>query len=250
MATATTLSDDILTTLGYTHDDRARHRESILFNIGLVASRLRRRSIDKQLRSGSDDGLISDATMYRVPLFQEQYVQDRTYFNLPASIVDARVNGGVAYIRYCDNSGCGDTLVGKQFTMASPNELSVRNGMELEKPSPSVPYYFRARISTGEGIITNRVWLVGVSPLVKCLEVGLYLAVDLSDPMADPDEQLPIPDDQVYLVKRMVLDMERFALLVPQERLSNDGRDFKVGQQPLQPPNTMGINAPINIDED
>ena len=195
MTTATTLSDDILTTLGYTHDDRARQRESILFNIGLVSSRLRRRSIDKELRSGKDDGLISEATTYIVPLFQEQYVDDRTYFNLPASIVDARVNGGIAYMRYCAGSGCGNNLIGKQFTMASPNELSVRNGM-------------------------------------------------------DPDDPLPIPDDQIYLVKRMVLDMERFALLTPQQRRQNDGRDFKVGQQPFQPPTTMSINAPINIDED
>lgn len=250
MTTATTLSDDILTTLGYTHDDRARQRESILFNIGLVSSRLRRRSIDKELRSGKDDGLISEATTYIVPLFQEQYVDDRTYFNLPASIVDARVNGGIAYMRYCAGSGCGNNLIGKQFTMASPNELSVRNGMEWEKPSPLVPYYFRSRIITNQGTISDRVWLVGVSPMLSCLEVGLYLSVDLSDPMSDPDDPLPIPDDQIYLVKRMVLDMERFALLTPQQRRQNDGRDFKVGQQPFQPPTTMSINAPINIDED
>ena len=63
-------------------------------------------------------------------------------------------------------------------------------------------------------------------------------------PGVDPDDPADIPADMVYLIKRHMLDMERWILLTPQQRLQNDGRDFKPGEQPLQPPQMVSVNDP------
>ncbi len=247
MASAATLADDILVTLGYDHDDRARGRENVIFNIGLAINRLRAISINKDTSKGRDAGLMNEATIYKVPVSREDTLCDRAYFTLPAPIIDASINGGVAYIRYCSDCGCDDGLLGRPFAMGSPNDLSTASGMEWAKPSPAFPWYFRARYAQPDGpVVTDRVWLVGISPLIECVETGLYLSVDTSSPMADPDAELSVDDDQLYIIKRMVLDMERFALLVPQQRWKNDGRDFPPGQQPLQPPHMVSVNDPVN----
>ena len=84
--------------------------------------------------------------------------------------------------------------------------------------------------------------------MIKSVEVGLYLTVgDLEN--LDPDAEANIPADMVYLVKRHLLDLERWVLLTPQQRLTNDGRDFKEGQQPFQPPPAVSVNdASLNIE--
>lgn len=247
MITYDALADDILSTLGFNHDDATRSREAVLFNIQMSINRLRRLRLEKELATSGDIGSTDSVTTYIVPLFREQFLNDRTYFVSPSSLLDIKQNGGVAYIAYHRESGCQDNLFGLKFEQTSQSEVDILAGNPWTKPREAAPYYFRGRVNVGGTLHTDRVWLVGVSPLIQSVEVGLYMAVDISDPLADPEQPIDLPDDMIYLVKRMVLDLERFALLVPQERLSNDGRDFKVGQQPLQPPQNVSVNDPINL---
>ena len=63
---------------------------------------------------------------------------------------------------------------------------------------------------------------------------------------------MDLPSDMIYIAKKMMLDLGRWALLVPGQRLSNDGRDFAPykGPQPFQPPKEMSINDPANLSID
>lgn len=241
------IADDILITLGYDHDDRVRNRESVLYNVGLVVNRLRRQRLEKEFAMTGDRGSTDTLTTYIVPLFADDYVGNgRMFFRLPSELLDIKVNGGIGYICYNSDSGCGDELVGRHFTQCTPAEADVLRGMEFQRPSPAYPYYFRSRLNNGVTTFTDRCWLLGVSPTITSVEVGLYMALDLSSVDFDPNTEADIPSDMAYLVKRMVLDLERFSLLVPMERLQNDGRDFKVGEQRIQPPQGISVNDVAN----
>lgn len=243
------IADDVLVTLGYTHDDAVRNVPNVMFNMALVVDRLKRLRIEKELGSGyGSRGASRMSTTFIVPLFEEDYVNGRMYFKLPSEVYDIQMNGGIEYIAYHRESGCQDNLVGLHFTQASPAEADLLAGSEMQRPSSANPYYFRARINTGTNTFADRVWLLGVSPMIKSVEVGLYLTVGDLDNL-DPDAEANIPADMVYLVKRHLLDLERWVLLTPQQRLTNDGRDFKEGQQPFQPPPAVSVNDPsLNIE--
>lgn len=241
------LAHDILATLGMNHDDATRNVEGVLFNIDMVMNNLRRQRIEKEIVVIGDRGTSAAAVTYVLPLDEDAVVGNRLFFNLPAPVLDMRMNAGVSYIRYHRSSGCADSLIGKPFTLISPAEAHTVENITFQKPTPTTPYYWPAKVHDGTTTSGDRIYMLGPSPLLKSVEVGLYLALDTSDPNADPEEGVDFPPDLVYHVKRVVLSMERFALLVPQERLQNDGRDFKVGQQPLQPPQMASINDPINI---
>ena len=242
--------DDILATLGHTHDDAIRHRAAVAYNMALVIDRIKRRRIEKELRSGMGGRGVSDqATTYIVPIQSETYLNGRNYFTLPGNVYDIRVNGGLEYVTYANNSNCDRALVGKRFTLAAPSEMDMLQGHGIQRPDPANPYYYRARLKTSSELYDDRVWVAGPGATVGYLEVGLYLTVgDLET--IDPDAEMDLPADMLYLVKRAMLDLERWLLLVPQQRLSNDGRDFKVGQQPLQPPQGISVNDPMNLTEE
>lgn len=240
------LAHDILSTMGYVTDDQSRNLEGVLFNIDMVMNNLRRQRIEKETAVIGDRGTTSSAVVYpNVPIEQDPDLNDRLYFNLPGELLDIRRNGGVGYIRYTNKSGCADNLLGKPFTLISPSEVHARQNMTFQRPSPANPYYWPAKVNNSSGISGDRVYMIGPNPMITSVEVSLYMAYD-SSATSDPSEDVDFPADLVYHVKRIVLGMERFAILIPQERLQSDGRDFKVGQQPLQPPAISSVNDPIN----
>ena len=243
------IAEDVLVTLGYTHDDAVRNVPNVMFNIALVVDRLKRLRLEKELNSGMGSrGATDMMTTFIVPVEQENYLNGRNYFNLPGDVYDLQGNGGIEYIAYHRESGCQDNLFGTRFTLSTPGEIDILAGSEMQRPTPYTPYYFRARLNNGLTTFVNRVWLIGISPNLQSVEVGLYLTVgDLQD--IDPDQEADLPADMVYLVKRHLLDLERWVLLTPQQRLTNDGRDFKEGQQPMQPPPAVSVNDPsLNIE--
>lgn len=241
--------DDVLYTMGFDVDDALLHRVNVGYNLGLVIDRIKRQRLEKELRSPlGSRGVTNELTTYIVPIEHDSTLNNRSYFVLPSNVYDIRINGGVGYIAYAAGSGCRDALVGRHFTLASPSEMNMLQGHGLQQPAPENPYYFRARINTTTGIVTDRVWLYGPGATVSDVEVGLYLTTPSVDAL-DPDAEVDAPEDMLYLVKRMMLDLGRWALLVPGQRLKNDGRDFPPSNQPqpLQPPQNVSVNDPINI---
>jgi len=246
MPTWNAITDNIMLALGYNHDDAARSRESIMWNVGLAASNLLRQRVEKEINVIGDRGTTSNMYTYLVPLQASDRLNGRIYFPLPGELLDLKYNGGVSYIAYHRDSGCEDNLLGVQFTQASPVEIRVLDNITFQKPNPATPYYWVSRFDNGDGM-KEYVWLAGPSPLINSVEVGLYMAPAILDPLADPDAEANIPTDLLYHVERIVLSMERFALLVPQESLKNDGRMYKVGEQRIQPPQMVSLNDPGNI---
>jgi hypothetical protein len=244
--TRTDLAYDILYSMGMSHDDATRNLEAVLFNVNMVMNVLRRQRIEKEIAVLGDRGTAAAATTYVLPINEDSYLGGRLYFNLPGPVLDLRRNAGISYIRYHHTSGCADNLVGKDFTLISEREVHTVQNITFQRPSPANPYYWPARVNNGTTTAPSRIYMMGPSPLLKSLEVGLYLSLTLG-PNDDPNEEVDFPDDLVYHVKRAVLMMERFALLVPQERLKNQGRDFDLGQQPLQPPTLLSVNDPMNL---
>lgn len=243
--------DDVLYTMGFDVDDALLHRVNVGYNLGLVIDRIKRQRLEKELRSPlGSRGVTNELTTYIVPIEHDSTLNNRSYFVLPSNVYDIRINGGVGYIAYAAGSGCRDALVGRHFTLASPSEMNMLQGHGLQQPAPENPYYFRARINTTTGIVTDRVWLYGPGATVSDVEVGLYLTTPSVDAL-DPDAEVDAPEDMLYLVKRMMLDLGRWALLVPGQRLKNDGREFApyTGTQPFQPPQNVSVNDPVNISE-
>ncbi len=246
--------DDIIKSMHMDKDDAIIHRASVAYNWGLVCNRLKRQRLEKELRSpvGSRGSTNESTIYYNVPIERIDDLWDRAYFELPvADIIDLRTNGGIEYIAYGTGSGCIDSLLGKHFTQVSPSEINMLQGHGMLRPSPQNPYYFRARISTPNGIITNRVWLYGPGATVTNVEVALYLSAAGIESI-NPDAEVDLPSDMILIAKKMMLDLGRWALLVPGQRLSNDGRDFAPykGPQPFQPPQQMSINDPANLSID
>lgn len=238
--------DDILMALGFTHDDAVRNRRAAAYNMGLIVDRLNTQRMRKDILGGmSTRTAPMQSTTYIVPVQSETYLNGRNYFKLPGDILNIPFNGGVEYIRYSNNSNCDKALMGKPFTIAAPGELHNLEADAFQRPSPAVPYYYRARLKTDDALYDDRIWLIGPGATVGSLEVGLYSSIGDVDAI-DPEEEMNLPPDLAYLVKRQMLSMEAWVTLMPLQRRTNDGRDFKVGERvPVMPP-LVSINDPIN----
>jgi hypothetical protein len=238
------ITDDLIATLGQGIDDAVLDPAWVMHNVIICADRLKKQRLEKELRSGQGSrGSTDQLTKFLVPVSQETYLNDRNYFSLPSEIYDIKLNGGIEYIVYHRDGGCKDNLVGRHFTLSTPSEIDTLNGSFMQRPSETYPYYFRSRLNDGTSVYTDRVWLIGVTPQIESVEVGLYLTLgNIED--NDPDEEVDLPADMIYLLKRMVMDVSRWKLLTPQEQLKNDGRHYD--QQPFQPPQGTSINDPVN----
>jgi len=244
------LLDDVMYTLGFTHDDAVLHRTAALGNMAIIIDRLKTQRLRKAIVSGSSTRGITDmTTTYIVPISGETYLNGRNYFVLPGEILNIPMNGGIEYIAYANNSNCDKALIGKPFTICTPGELHNLDGDAFQRPSPQVPYYYRSRLNTGTNQYDDRVWVIGPGATVGYLEICLYLSLGELEAI-DPDRDIDLPADMVYLLKRAMLDMANWLLLTPQQRLRNDGRDFGVNQQPLRPPVATSINDPLNSTAD
>jgi len=133
----------------------------------------------------------------------------RNYFELPKGIYDLDYDRGVHYITYKPTVDNEIPLFGSvQFartTIAKARRLYFR---EDEKPSPANPYFYR---------LGDRVYLLGVENInIDKVEVGLYLSFNPTDQNIDIDEPFDLPAHLIVNLKKLVLDMGRFALAVPQ----------------------------------
>ena len=130
------------------------------------------------------------------------------------------------------------------FTGASLASIYTFYQSAYQRPQSDRPYFARARAKTGE-TYKDRVYLFGVSTEIKHLLVGLYAAPDYTE--IDPDEDIGLPPHLLMPLKQMVIDLERWALQIPQERLKNDGRDFEPNQI-VRTERQMSLNNPIQLD--
>lgn len=247
------IADDVLIAMGYTADDSLRHRNAMVYNLTLVVSKLQKQRLSGQYGTGDARAASSSVSTFIVPI-QEIDVAgsvltewDSKFFDLPTQVYSLDYDGGINFIRYLRNDlppNCPPALAATTFTGATLASMNTYYGSAYQRPSPTRPYYARARESTANGV-KDRVYLFGLEQGISHLLVGLY-AIPNFDTL-DENAPVDLPDELILTAKKMLMDMEAWSLQIPQERLKNDGRDL----EPNQVVNTrplVSVNSPSQID--
>lgn len=231
MTTYGSFCDDILVTLGMSQDDGTWYRDNILQNALYCEHKLVTQSLQGDLGPASDGrGAQRQLSTVIVPVTYQAQPTDtqwaHLYFDLPSDVYDLPHDGGVNMVRYWQPSlpvSCPPSIARAVFTPTTLSSLNSMYGHRHMAPSESRPYYARARAG-----MSDRVYLFGVSPLITSVFVALFAAPRFLD--VSFDDKMQANPQQLFTLKRMVLEMSVWPLQIPQSRLRNDGRDLEPGQ--------------------
>lgn len=215
--------DDISETLKQTSDDMVITPTQIGYLLIICGNRLKSQHIAKR-----DSG--RDLKPFIIPVFSltenvaGKTVRGRKGIFLPADIFDFDGDRGIDYIAYesCGDPGDPPRFTRITFTRTTPKTSHRLYMNDYERPSPKNPYFYRMGM-----------WIpfLGVEKTnVQFVEAGLYTTIEPIDKI-NIDEPFDFPDETVEILKRQVLDIARFSLLVPEDR-SNDGTNSPDGQVP------------------
>lgn len=242
MRTLRQVVDDIEVDLKQTYDDRTIGKTQIAFWTLMVGDRLKSQHISKR-RSGAFLHTFSN-----VPIQVYQNNEDpnkhknRKFIILPKNIYDYDRDAGIEYISYndcdedCKNSAPLFTEV--RFTRTSPAEAKRLYMDKYEKPDRSNPYFYRVR---------DHIYFLGIECVeVSCIEIGLYATFDPVTKI-ELDEPFDFPQELDYVLKKQVLDMGRWILMIPEERINDSISDQNPNQVPTN--KLVSVNDPINSDE-
>lgn len=230
------LRNELKVTLGQLVDDQRITDLQIDYWIKVAADALRYRMIAAQ---GLEDQRRSGAYLRRfvVDVLHDNEAIDKScqkYITLPSKIYDYELDGAVDYMAYysdgeCD--GCPPRFTRVIFARTTPASTKLLYGSSYQKPSPSNPYFYR---------IDDRLYLLGVAPMIEQVEVGLFTSLpDIRT--IDPDAPLPIDDALLTDLRRMVIENARVMLIMPEPSRINDGNS---GQGDLSLPKQVSVNDP------
>lgn len=210
--------DDIAVDLGQIVDDKKVQTSQIAFWVTLVGNRLKSQHIGKR-DSGAFLSTFDNIPVQSVSVSDNpNEIKNRKFFILPKTIYDYDRDGGIEYISYCldfDAPNCPPAFTNTTFNRTTPGKSRRLYFSEYEKPSPSNPYFYR---------VQDHIYLLGIECVeIDSIEIGIYASLD---PLTDIDLDAPFefPEELMIILKRQVLDLGRWALLMPKERL-NDGND-------------------------
>lgn len=247
------IADDVLLAMGYSHDDALRHREAVMYNATLIVSKLQKQRLTKQYATGDARAASSSVSTFIVPVSEidvpgSVFTEwDSKFFDLPTQVYSLDHDGGINFIRYLRNNlpkDCSPAVANTPFTGATLASMNTYYGSAYQRPTTARPYYARARENTATGI-KDRVYLFGVGQGITHLLVGLYAIPSFNT--IDPDAPVDLPDELLLTLKKMLMDMEAWALQIPQERIRNDGRDLEPNQVVSTRP-AVSVNDPSQID--
>ena len=217
MTTLRHLVDEIVTDLKQTIDDAEINPVAIGFWIITLSNQILGQHIQKR-----DSGAFM-TTWTGVPVVeptatsQTGIVAYRKYIELPANIFDFDRDGGIDYIAYrSDGSpGCPPEFEFQRFERTTPGEARLLTWSPYTKPSPLRPYYYRTK---------NYIPLLGIENInVTAVEVGIFSTIE-SITAIDIDAPFDFPEELMAVLRRQLLDLGRFILMVPSER-QNVGDD-------------------------
>lgn len=216
--------NDIKVDLKQKFDDKQIEDTQIGYWILTMADRLKSQHINKR-ESGQHLHIYGGLP---IETFDQttnpNQIKGRKYVKLPSSIYDYDQDGGIQYIAYYDEDLCKHKIgqfANIVFNRTSPDRVERLYMNDYEKPSKENPYFYRA----GE-----YVYLLGLECSdVSNVEMGIY-ATFPSIRDVDIDAKFDFPQELLTVLKRHVLDLGRFILMMPEERL-NDGNDDKNSKQ-------------------
>ena len=247
------IADDIAHVLGMDADDALRHREAILYNCHLALLKLKKQTIASSLNIGDAQAISDMVSTYIVPVVHNDVADnivndfDAVYFDIPVSVYSLSSGRGLNAVRYLRNEipmNCPPAFALTPFTQTTLAGLNTIYGSAYQKPRSDRPYVARARANTAD-TIKDRVYVFGVDSSITHLLVALFAIPDYAT--LDPDAPVDLPEERLMTLKKMVLDLEAWALQIPQERLQNDGRDLQPGEI-VRTSRMTSVNDPSNQD--
>lgn len=226
--------DDIAEDLKQTLDDKTIQPIQIAYWIILIGNRLKFQHIGKR-DSGSflnvyDEVPVETKTISKLP----NEIKNRKYIRLPRSIYDYNKDGGIEYISYClddPQEGCPPPFTNVTFDRTTPSKSHRLYFSKYEKPSPAQPYFY---------VVHDYVYLLGIECVdIKTLEIGIYSTLDPVTEI-DLDKPFDFPDELLSILKRQVIDLGRFSLLMPEEKI-NDGAN-QIGANAVPTNKLVSVN--------
>lgn len=231
--------DDIETDLKQVLDDQTITKAQIAYWVIIVGNNILSEHIKRR-----DSGAFLSTFILPVNRFQTNKnpneVKDRYYFRLPGSIFDYNKDAGISFIAYYRDKakpGCPPEFTKTTFSRTTPAQAEALYMNRYEKPSESNPYFYR---------VHDIVYLLGTECIpMTDIEVGLFLCIP---PVTEIDLDAPFdfPEERIEVLKRRVLDLGRFSLLLPQERINDGAPDTKASAVPTN--KLVSVNS-INQDQ-
>jgi hypothetical protein len=219
--TLRTVVDDLMLDFRQIFDDKRLQKSQIAHWVIMLGNRLLMQHIGKR-DSGQYLHIYGDVPiMVSATTQNPNIIAKRKYIELPANIFDFDKDGGVEYIAFYDEDGCGNPIQ-KTFGRTTPSDLRRMMKSTYEKPERN-PVWYRAG---------DNIFLVGIECLnTRSVEIGIYSTIKpVTDPETDLDKPFRFPEELLIQLKRQVLDLGRFVMMIPDER-TNDGADSAPMQQ-------------------
>lgn len=244
MPTLRQVAYDIMNQMGYNHDDAARSEVAVMYNIKVCLDKLKGDSLKRDIKASDQLSMQEDLSVWTVDLLTQD---DRgwRYFDLPGSVYSLPKDGGIQAITYYRLDlppNCPPQVARIQYRPVALSWLTAIWGSRWQYVDETQPVYARATVN---GI--DRVYVFGQSDDITQLEAELFLAMPRIESI-DPDQQIEFPENRIHTLKRMVIELERWSLMIPQDRLKNDGRDFEPNQT-TRTSSEVSVNDRVNLDD-
>lgn len=208
---------DIHKTLKKNFDDADITVNQVLYWVMVVANKIR-----------AQHNLLVNTDMFTSTYCPVEILTDekgRKYIDLPTSIMSLPNNAGVVYMSYNIDTNCCSGPAFAQ-TFFQPINMGEVQGLYLDtytKPSAKQPYFYRVGDMVN-GVNVNRMYLLGLECVdVLDLEVAIKATLNPKT-LCNLDDDLGVPDELIQDLTMEVLQMGRFVMMIPEERV-NQGED-------------------------
>lgn len=220
-----TVVDDLAKDFKQVFDDKQIQKIQIAHWVVMVGNRLLSQHIGKR-----DSGAFL-SIFPNVPVEKEgdndikNVVKGRKYIKLPSTIFDYNRDGGIEYVSYYvedEIESCHPPFVNQIFNRTTPSEAQRLFYTKYETPSPKNPYFYR---------VGDYLYLLGIECVpAERIEIGVYSTLK---PVTDIslDDDFEFPEELLIQLKRQVLDLGRFVMIIPEDRV-NDASNVQGGAMP------------------
>lgn len=137
----------------------------------------------------------------------------RKYIDLPKSIFDIQNEGAVSVMSFSQDGTCPAEWLLNPWQRTNADRAWRLELTEYEKPSPSNVYFYRS----GE-----QIYILGIEtvPIPTC-EGAFYTSFNMRTNTINLDDQIPLSDEQINLVRQEVLKLGTFMLAQPGEQVND-----------------------------
>jgi hypothetical protein len=225
---------DIEKTLKKNFDDADITLTQIIYWVMVVANKIR-----------MQHDMVVNADMFTSTYCPVAILEDekgRKYIDLPTPIMSLPNNAGVVYMSYNVDTNCcsGPAFAQTEFQPVNVNEVKHIYLDEYTKPSAKNPYFYRIGDKVN-GVSVNRLYLLGLECVaVLDLEIAVKSSLDPKT-LCDLDDEMPIPDELIQDLIVEVLQLGRFVMMIPEERVN-------VGDDGVQMQNYRTPKVPDSVD--